>query len=42
LVLKKGDIELPSDIQGIAWINVDNGIKGSGEDIRKEIESKCK
>lgn len=42
LVLKKGDIELPSDIQGIAWINVDNGIKASGEDIRKEIESKFK
>lgn len=41
-VLKKGDVELPSDIQGIAWINVDNGIRASGEDIRREIESKCK
>lgn len=42
LVLKKGDVELPSDIQGIAWINVGNGIKASGEDIRTEIESKRK
>ncbi|MCK9374753.1 MAG: nucleotide-binding protein [Syntrophobacterales bacterium] len=42
LVLKKGEVELPTDIQGIAWINVDNGIKKSSEDIRREIVSKSK
>ena len=42
LVLKKGDVELPSDIQGISWININQGIKASGEDIRREIEYKSK
>lgn len=37
IVLKKGDIELPSDIEGIVWINVDRGIRASGEDIRREV-----
>lgn len=42
IVLKKGNVEIPSDIHGIVWINVDNGIRASGEDIRREIESKWK
>lgn len=37
LALRKGTIELPSDIQGIVWIDVSNGIKASGEEIRKEV-----
>jgi len=37
VVLRKGDVELPSDIHGIAWINIDNGIHASGEEIRKEV-----
>ncbi len=37
IALKKGDVELPSDMQGIAWINIDNGIRASGEDIRREV-----
>ncbi|MHB9073296.1 MAG: TIR domain-containing protein [Desulfobaccales bacterium] len=37
IVLKKGEIELPSDIQGIIWIDITNGIKKSGEDIRREV-----
>lgn len=37
IVLKKGEVELPSDIQGIAWINVDGGIRANGENIRREV-----
>jgi CheY-like chemotaxis protein len=37
IVMKKGGIELPSDTQGIVWINVENGINASGEDIRREV-----
>lgn len=37
LVLYKGDIELPSDISGIVYIDITNGIKAAGEDIRREL-----
>lgn len=37
IVLKKGHVELPSDIQGIIWIDVSGGIRASGEDIRREV-----
>lgn len=37
IALRKGPIELPSDIQGIVWIDVSKGIKSAGEDIRKEV-----
>ena len=37
IVLRKGDVELPSDLYGIAWIDVSAGIKASGEDIRREV-----
>jgi CheY-like chemotaxis protein len=37
IALRKGAIELPSDIQGIIWIDISNGIKAAGEDIRKEV-----
>ena len=37
IVLKKGDVELPSDIQGIVWIDVSSGVRASGEDIRREV-----
>lgn len=37
IVLKKGDVEIPSDMHGVVWINVDNGVKASGEDIRREV-----
>ncbi len=36
-VLYKGATELPSDIQGIAWIGIDNGIDAAGEEIRREF-----
>jgi len=38
IALRKGPIELPSDIQGIVWIDITKGIKAAGEEIRKEIE----
>ena len=37
VALRKGPIELPTDIQGIVWIDISNGIKASGEVIRKEV-----
>jgi len=38
IVLRKGPIDLPSDIQGIVWIDISRGIKAAGEDIRKDVE----
>jgi predicted nucleotide-binding protein len=37
VVLYKGPNELPSDIQGVVWIGIDNGIDAAGEEIRREI-----
>jgi len=37
LLLQKGPIEIPSDLQGIVWIDVKDGILASGELIRKEV-----
>jgi predicted nucleotide-binding protein len=37
LVLYKGPNELPSDIHGIVWIPIDNGIEAAGEQIRREL-----
>ena len=37
LLLYKGKVELPSDIYGIVWINVTNGIESAGEEIRREL-----
>jgi len=39
IVLKKGDVEIPSDIHGVIWINADNGVRSVGEDIRREVNS---
>lgn len=39
IVLKKGEVELPSDLSGVIWIDVSSGVKASGEDIRKEVGS---
>ena len=36
-VLRQGPVELPTDIDGTIWIDVSNGIKRAGEDIRREI-----
>jgi CheY-like chemotaxis protein len=37
IALYKGPNELPSDIQGIAWIGIDHGIEVAGEQIRREV-----
>lgn len=37
IVLFKGPNELPSDTQGIAWINISDGVEAAGEEIRREI-----
>jgi predicted nucleotide-binding protein len=37
IVLHKGPNELPSDIQGLVWIGIDNGVEAAGEEIRREV-----
>ena len=37
ILLHKGSTELPSDISGIVWIDINNGIAAAGEEIRKEV-----
>jgi CheY-like chemotaxis protein len=37
LLLHKGPLELPSDISGISYIDISNGINSAGELIRKEL-----
>jgi len=37
LVLHKGPVEIPTDISGIIWIDISNGIETAGEIIRKEL-----
>lgn len=39
IVLRKGDIDIPSDLDGILYISIDNGIAAAGEQIRKAIEA---
>jgi hypothetical protein len=37
LILKKGNVEIHSDILGIEYIDVTNGIESAGERIRKRV-----
>jgi predicted nucleotide-binding protein len=37
LLLHKGKLELPSDISGVIYINVTNGVESAGEEIRREL-----
>jgi CheY-like chemotaxis protein len=37
LLLHKGPLELPSDINGIVYIDISNGIESAGEEIRREL-----
>ncbi len=39
IVLRKGDVDIPSDLGGILYISIDNGIAAAGEQIRKAIEA---
>jgi predicted nucleotide-binding protein len=37
LLLYKGQLELPSDISGLAYIDISNGVESVGEIIRREL-----
>jgi predicted nucleotide-binding protein len=37
LLLHKGQIELPSDIHGIVYVDISKGIEAAGEQIRREL-----
>jgi len=42
IVLHKGDLEIPSDLAGVVYIDISMGIESAGEKIRKELmELKC-
>ncbi len=36
ILLSRGDVELPSDTAGLIHIDIGNGVKAAGEDIRRE------
>lgn len=38
MLLHKGSLELPSDLSGLVYIDITNGIAAAGEAIRKEID----
>lgn len=37
LLLHKGELEIPSDLAGVVYIDVSGGIKSAGEEIRREF-----
>ncbi|HET9211643.1 MAG TPA: TIR domain-containing protein, partial [Thermoanaerobaculia bacterium] len=39
LLLHKGPLEIPSDIHGIGYIDISNGIESAGEAIRRELRA---
>jgi predicted nucleotide-binding protein len=39
LLLYKGSLDIPSDIAGIEYIDITNGIESAGEKIRKELRA---
>jgi predicted nucleotide-binding protein len=39
IVLVKGLVEIPSDIRGLVYIDITNGIESSGEQIRRELSN---
>jgi len=43
IVLHKGDLEIPSDLAGVVYIDISSGIESAGEKIRKELmELRCR
>jgi predicted nucleotide-binding protein len=38
ILLHKGQLELPSDISGIVYVDISNGIEAAGEEIRRELQ----
>ena len=42
ILLYKGNLDMPSDLAGVFYINISNGIEAAGEEIRRELnELKC-
>ncbi len=39
IMLHKGSIELPSDISGVVYVDISNGIEAAGETIRREVHN---
>ena len=39
LLLHKGPLDIPSDIAGIRYIDITNGIESTGERIRRELQA---
>ncbi len=39
LLLHKGPLEIPSDISGVEYIDISNGIESAGEKIRRELRA---
>jgi CheY-like chemotaxis protein len=37
ILLYKGELEVPSDIKGIVYIDISSGIEAAGEEIRREL-----
>jgi CheY-like chemotaxis protein len=37
ILLHEGKLELPSDISGLVYIDISNGIEAAGEEIRREV-----
>jgi predicted nucleotide-binding protein len=37
ILLQKGDLELPSDLAGIVYIDISDGVEAAGEKIRKAV-----
>lgn len=41
ILLHKGGVEVPSDLSGIVYIDISNGIEAAGEAIRNEVKDLC-
>lgn len=39
LLLYKGPLEIPSDIAGVEYIDIANGVMNAGENIRRELKA---
>ncbi len=37
LLLYKGEVEIPTDLSGIIWISITDGVNAAGEEIRREV-----
>jgi predicted nucleotide-binding protein len=39
LLLYQGNLELPSDLSGVLYIDISQGLEAAGEKIRREIQN---